>query len=463
VFRIVNEHTRNPVENPVGRVLREGKVVGLANHTVLLARDGTEWPIDDSGAPIKQSSGETIGVVLVFREVTARKLAEQQRERLVRAELERAAAVDANQAKDQFLAVVSHELRSPLAAIRGWLQVLMSGRLAGDELQAALGRIFRNTRQQQRLIDDLLDISSIMAGKFEVIRSPVNLVALCETAVDECKWACEQKRIALHLHKLEDSLLINGDEQRLVQSITNLIGNGIKFTSPPGSVRVAVQRVGDKARVQVIDTGMGMTEQVLNHLFERFWQADSSKTRRHAGLGLGLAITKHIVEAHEGAINATSDGPGTGSTFTLEIPLIQNINAAAATAPEATNVDLDGVRILIVDDDVDSLDALALSLQMRGAVVRRASSAQEAMHAYQSEPPAVVLTDVSMPNEDGYSLAARIRAQEAHRSQRTTVIAITGMASPRDATKAQADPFDSYLTKQVNFDEVAAQIKVLLV
>ena len=240
VFRIVNEFTRDTVESPVSRVLRDGTVSGLANHSVLIARDGTERPIDDSGAPIKGENGGNIGVVLVFRDVTARKLAEQARERLLRAEAEREAAVRATEAKDQFLGLVSHELRSPLAAIRGWLHLVAGGFLPEPEVPGALERITRNVRLQERLISDLLDVSRITAGKLEVIRSPVDLTDIAQAAVDECKWMAEQKGVALVLERADSRLHVLGDEHRLVQSIGNLLSNGIKFT-PPGVSRCSAQ------------------------------------------------------------------------------------------------------------------------------------------------------------------------------------------------------------------------------
>ena len=197
VFRILSESTREAVESPVSHVLREGKATGLPDHTLLVARDGTERPIDDSGAPIRGANGEIVGVVVVFRDITARKQAEQARERLLRAEAAREAAVRANEAKDQFLALVSHELRSPLAAIRGWLHLLDSGFVPQSEMRGALQRIYRNTRLQERLVSDLLDISRITAGKLEVIRSPVDLVRIAQAAIDGCSSLAEQRGVAL--------------------------------------------------------------------------------------------------------------------------------------------------------------------------------------------------------------------------------------------------------------------------
>ena len=322
VFKIVNEFTRAPVESPVGRVLREGKVVGLANHTVLIARDGTERPIDDSGAPIRDGYGDMIGVVLVFRDVTERRQIELARERMLRAEGEREAAVRSNAAKDDFLALVSHELRAPLAAIRGWLHLLLTGMLPGPEARGALERIQRNTRLQERLINDLLDVSRITAGKLEVIRSPVELRGIVDAAIEECRPSAEQKQIDLVLETPHARALVMGDEQRLVQAVGNLIGNGIKFTPQGGRIAVRLESLAEEAVVTVCDTGIGMTPDALPHLFERFWQADSSKTRQHGGLGLGLTITKHLIDEHQGRIEATSPGPGQGSSFTIRLPAL---------------------------------------------------------------------------------------------------------------------------------------------
>ncbi len=463
VFRIVSESTREALEGPVARVLREDKVVGLSDATLLLARDGTERPIDDSGAPIRGPGGETAGVIVVFRDVTARRQAEQARERLLRAEAAKEAAVRANQAKDQFLALVSHELRSPLAAIRGWLQLLDSGLVPPAELRGALRRISRNTRLQERLVSDLLDVSRIAAGKLEVVRRPVDLVKAARIAVDGCTSAAQQRGIAVTLEKPETRLLVLGDEQRLVQAIANLAGNGIKFTRSGGAVAVRVRQAGEQAVVSVSDTGIGIPPALLDRLFEPFWQADGSKAREHGGLGLGLAITKYLVDEHAGSIEAVSDGPGSGSTFTIRLPLldVSSISEELIGSRPPDTAELTGIHVLLVDDDHDARDATRFLLEARGARVSVAGSVQEAIGAWDADPPSVIVSDIGMPGADGYSLAGAIRTRDARSGRRTPMIALTGYAGASDFREALERGFDAHLAKPVDPDSLAVQIAAL--
>ena len=356
VFRIVSESTREAVESPVSRVLREGKATGLPDHTVLVARDGTERPIDDSGAPIRGANGEIVGVVLVFRDVTARRQAEQARERLLRAEAAREAAVRANEAKDQFLALVSHELRSPLAAIRGWLHLLDSGFVPQSEMRGALQRIYRNTRLQERLVSDLLDISRITAGKLEVIRSPVDLVRIAQAAIDGCSSLAEQRGVALVLEQREPRLFVLGDEQRLIQSVANLVGNGIKFTRSGGSVVVRVERLDDNAVVTVSDTGIGMAPRGPRTAVREVLasgQLEGARARRPG-----------TRPRHHQALDRRARWHDPSSQRGSRVRIDVHDQAAAAgrrlgrqgspTSPAGDTKDLTGVHILLVDDDQDA-------------------------------------------------------------------------------------------------------------
>jgi len=464
VFRIVSESTREPLESPAGPVLRDGTVVGLSDPMLLIARDGTERPIEDSAAPIRGADADTAGVVLVFRDVTGRRLSEQARERLLRAEAAREAAVEANEAKDQFLALVSHELRSPLAAIRGWLHLLDGGFVRQAELRGALERISRNTRLQERLVSDLLDISRITAGKLEVMRAPVDLVKVVQIAVDGCVSLAQQKGVAVVLEKPEARIIVLGDEQRLVQSIANLAGNGIKFTPPGGSVLVRVERVDHHAVVTVADNGIGVSPEVIGRLFERFWQADSSKAREHGGLGLGLAITRHLIDEHGGTIDAASAGAGSGSTFTIRLPALDvgSVGEEVPAPSERDSKDLTGIHVLLVDDDRDARDATQILLEARGAKVSVAGSMKEAIRSYEAEPPSVLVSDIGMPDVDGYSLAGEIRERDALAGTRTPMIALTGYAGPSDFREALQRGFDAHLAKPVDPDSLAVQIAALV-
>jgi CheY-like chemotaxis protein/nitrogen-specific signal transduction histidine kinase len=401
-------------------------------------------------------------VIVVFRDVTARRQAEHTREQLLRAEAAREAAVRANQAKDQFLALVSHELRSPLAAIRGWLQLLDSGLVPPAELHGALRRISRNTQLQERLVSDLLDVSRIAAGKLEVMRHPVDLVNAARIAVDGCTSAAQQRGIAVTLETPPARLFVLGDEQRLVQAIANLAGNGIKFTRTGGAVAVRVGQAGELAVVSVSDTGLGIPPEVLERLFEPFWQADGSKAREHGGLGLGLAITKYLVDEHAGSIEAVSDGPGTGSTFTIRLPLldVSSISEELVGRPP-DNAELTGIHVLLVDDDHDARDATRFLLQARGARVSEAGSVQEAIGAWDADPPSVIVSDIGMPGADGYSLAGAIRTRDARSGKRTPMIALTGYAGASDFREALERGFDAHLAKPVDPDSLAVQIAAL--
>jgi len=463
LFRIVNEFTRETVESPVSRVLREGKVVGLANHTVLLARDGTERPIDDSGAPIRADGDEVIGVVLVFRDVTARKLSEQARERLRIAEAEREAAVKGNEMKDQFLGLVSHELRSPLAAIHGWVTLLLQGGLRKDEANDALHRISRNVHLQQRVISDLLDVSRIIAGKLEILRSPVDLVSVVQGAVEECKHAAESKGVALELRKPTQPLYMLGDEQRLSQATSNVLGNAIKFSPPGTSVMIGLEEDAASATIMVRDNGIGMPAEVKEHLFERFWQAETGSTRSQGGLGLGLAITKYIVEQHDGEILADSAGLNQGSTFTIKLPLIERVSEAsqAGAIQARPGNDLQGISVLLVEDDKDSRDAIALFLEIAGARVTAVSSVQEALAGYEKESPTVIVTDLGMPGADGFSLASEVRRRDGMRNSHTPLIALTGFVGARDRSEVLKAGFAVHMEKPVNFPMLIDQIRLL--
>jgi PAS domain S-box-containing protein len=464
VFQLVNETTQEALENPVRQVLREGRTAAVPDHAVLLARDGSERPIDGSAALIRDAHSDTAGAVLVFRDISARRQADQARESVVRAEAARDAALRASEAKDQFLALVSHELRSPLAAIRGWLHLLDNGFVPQSELHGALQRIHRNTRLQERLVSDLLDLSRISAGKLEVIRSPINLVKVAQAAIDACSLLADERGVALVLEQPEPLLLVLGDEQRLIQAVANLTGNGIKFTGAGGSVVVLVERLDNDAAVKVMDSGIGMAPEVLERLFEPFWQPDSSKARKQGGLGLGLAITKHLIEEHDGTIQAASAGPGLGSTFTIRLPLLEAGFAGrdfpALRAPGVK--DLAGVRILLVDDDQDARDATQILLQARGAEIQVAGSVQAAIRLLEAAPPTVVVSDIGMPDEDGYSLAREVRERDARTGRRTPMIALTGYASAGDLREALERGFDMHVAKPVDPESLTARITALV-
>jgi PAS domain S-box-containing protein len=321
VFHIINEEKRQPVESPFSAVKREGVIVGLANHTILINKDGREIPIEDSGAPIRDSDANIIGVIVVFHDVSERRRAEQEREQLLKREqAARSEAETANRLKDEFLATVSHELRTPLTSIMGYAEMMRAGRLDDGDTGHAVEIIARSARAQAEIIDGILDVSRIIMGKFQIDAQPVELAPIIRAAIDTLHPAVSAKAITLTVSLDQDAGPVTGDPARLQQIIWNLISNAIKFTPKGGRVEVRLERVDAHLEVRVTDSGIGIDEQFLPFIFERFRQADSSMTRAHGGLGLGLAIVRHLVELHGGTVEAKSGGQGQGAMFTVRLP-----------------------------------------------------------------------------------------------------------------------------------------------
>jgi PAS domain S-box-containing protein len=464
VFRIVNEVTREKVESPVEKALREGVVVGLANHTVLIARDGSERPIDDSGAPIRGAGAEMMGVVLVFRDVTARRQAAQDREDLVRSEAARAAAESTNRAKDEFLAMVSHELRAPLSAAAGWVAVLRDGAIEPEQVARAMGRIERNLRQQARLIDDLLDVSHIVAGRLSVEPAPVEVSGLLRMVVEDDREEAQAKGVSLRLETAGSPAFCFADADRLAQVFVNLLDNAIKFTPPGGAVDVRLTASDGAIEVLVQDTGCGIAPDFLPHLFERFRQAEDVVVRGQAGLGLGLAIAKHLLEIQGGSIHAESEGEGRGARFRVRLPLVDAPvdGAVPGARPVSGTETLAGLRILLVEDHADTREAIAHLLRSRGAEVREAGSTAEALQRLDAERPSVVVSDIGMPGESGFHLIEELRRRDAKLGVHTPAIAMTGFASAQDQQAAIAAGFDAHLPKPVDVAGLQRAICTLL-
>jgi PAS domain S-box-containing protein len=473
VFNIVNEDTRRTVENPVTRVLAEGTIVGLANHTMLISLDGVERPIDDSGAPIRNRAGRIVGVVLVFRDVSERRRIElerrdaaAERDRLL--EAEQAARTDAERAsrlKDEFVAMVSHELRTPLNAILGWTQLLMTPGTGPDALARGLEVVSRNTRVQAQLISDLLDISRITSGKFRLDIGEVDLVTVVEDAIDTVQHDAEQKRIVLRRELDTNVQPIAGDAGRLQQVIWNLLSNAIKFTPEGGSVVVRLRRNEPNAEMSVADTGVGIRSDFLPHIFDRFQQADRSITRRYGGLGIGLSIVKHLVELHGGTIRADSPGIGLGTTFTVLLPSDSYEPRDATLAPGAGDKEalvatesLDGIRVLVVEDEPDTCDYLDQFLRNHGADVMCVRSAKEALAQLAQSKPDILVSDIGLPDIDGYELMQRIRRLPADSSGAIPAIALTAYARSEDRTRAFRAGYQAHLAKPVEPAELVATI-----
>ena len=466
VFLIVNEDTREAVENPFTLVEREGIIVGLANHTLLLAKDGRDIPIEDSGAPIKDADGKMIGVIVVFHDVSERRRAEQEREKLL--ERERAArseAEAANRLKDEFLATVSHELRTPLTAILGWAGMLRRGDLEEETTVNALEVIERNARAQAEIIDDILDVSRIVTGKFHVDAQPLELARIIESAVDTLRPAAAAKSITLNLTLDETGGLVSGDHDRLQQIIWNLVSNAIKFTPPGGQVEILQERTESEMEISVSDTGIGIDEHFLPHVFERFRQADSSSTRQHGGLGLGLSIVRHLVELHGGTVRAESAGDGHGAAFTVCLPTASALDVAALPPGDSDSLlnqsaetgddsahatDLTGLRVLVVDDDFDTREMIGRMLNQYGAKVCTASSSLEALEAFHEWQPNVLVSDLGMPGEDGFALIGKVRTLAPEQGGNIPAAALTAYIRDEDRQQALAAGYQTHIPKPVD-------------
>jgi len=457
---IINEHTRRPAENPIGRVLRESIVVGLANHTILISKDGREIPIDDSAAPIKSADGNLLGVVMVFRDITERHQAERERAQLTESErLARRHAEQANRTKDEFLAMVSHELRTPLNAVLGWADMLRSGTLAGDRRDRAIDAIYSNAMRQTRLIDELLDLARIMSGKLQVERSDVDFAALLRSAVDVIQPAADGKHIRLTVDAAEAPQLFYGDQARLQQVLANLLSNAIKFTPDGGGVGISLRRTGNGVTLTVTDSGQGIPQEFLPFIFDPFRQVDQLTTRRHGGLGLGLSIVRRLVEAHGGTVRAESAGPGKGATFIVELPMVAAGPASAGPPaippPRVSRLPADvtrlkGIVVLTVDDDRDNRNLVFATLEQHGAAVLTASSSSEALEILRRTPVQVLLSDIAMPGEDGYTLLRRLRTTESAEIANIASAALTSLARDEDRREAIRAGFQLHLTKPID-------------
>lgn len=386
----------------------------------------------------------------------------------------RRAAEEANRVKDEFLATLSHELRTPLTAIIGWASILQDGDLSAEDTQQALDTIERNARAQGQLIEDILDVSRVITGKLRLEVRPVDLAGLIDEAVATVTPAAQAKQIQVQRVLDERADIVSGDPARLNQIVWNLLSNAIKFTPRGGQVQIRLERVESHVEITVSDSGIGIAPEMLPHVFERFRQADSTSTRKHGGVGLGLAIVRHLVELHGGSVEASSQGLGLGAEFVVQLPLIalRSLPLAAdkerraqptvslLNAPEAAPR-LDGVHVLVVDDHADTRALLARVLEGCGARVSLAASAAEALGKLQLLRPDVLLSDVGMPGEDGYTLIKRVRALPQERGGATPAAALTAFARVSDRVKVLRCGFQIHLPKPVEPLELVTIVATL--
>jgi signal transduction histidine kinase/DNA-binding response OmpR family regulator len=394
-------------------------------------------------------------------EIAERKQAEEERAQLlVREQAARAEAEQANRTKDEFLATLSHELRTPLSAILGWSHLVRSGKLDESQMSRALETIERNARSQSQLIDDLLDVSRIITGKLQIEPRPVDLNVVIDAAIDAVRPALEAKAIHFESEVEAEAGLVAGDPNRLQQIFWNLFSNAVKFTPEQGKVRVEAKRTPSGVRISVSDSGVGITPEFLPYIFDRFRQADGSTTRVHGGLGLGLSIVKHLVQLHHGNVEVQSEGKNQGSCFTITLPVASTPSTpvprdSAKTEPETNGLPpsyskaFEGLRILVVDDEVDSRDLVRAILMRCGGEVNCCESAAEALKAIRDWKPDLLVSDIGMPNEDGYSLIEKMRKMKSKRARQTPAVALTAYVTNEDRERVLAAGFRLHVAKPI--------------
>lgn len=419
---------------------------------------------DFSLKPVFDENAQVAILIAEGRDITDRKQAEIEREYLLQQEqAARAGAEQANSIKDEFLAVLSHELRSPLNPILGWTNLLQHRNLDAKRTAAALATIERNAKLQAQLIDDLLDISRIMRGKLVLNAAPVNLTFAISAALETVRLAAETRNIHIHLALPEQPIQVFGDGGRLQQVFWNLLSNAVKFTSPGGQVCVHLTQVETNVQIQVTDTGKGIAPDFLPYVFEHFRQEDKATTRKFGGLGLGLAIARQIIEMHGGSIGVDSLGLDRGATFTVRLPLLRSDSPQIAagetlTLPQFSAVPLANVRALVVDDDPDTCDFLTFMLQENGAFVTAAASATAALQVLAQSRFDILLSDIGMPEMDGHMLVREMRRRTSLPNYQIPAIALTAYAGESDRQQAIAAGFQCHIAKPVNADEVITLI-----
>jgi PAS domain S-box-containing protein len=423
--------------------------------------DGSIVWLTDRGQVVVDADGRPERMVGISRDVTSEREAGQEREQLLRdARAARTEAETANRAKDEFLAVLSHELRTPLNAVYGYARMLQAGQLEKDAAARALDVILRNAHAQVQLIDELLDLSRVISGKLRLDVRSTDLKAVVEGALDSVRPAAGAKGIRLQSVLDPGAGPIAGDPDRLQQVVWNLLTNGVKFTPKGGRVQIRLQRVNSHVEIVVSDTGEGIAADVVPFVFDRFRQGDSSSTRPQSGLGLGLALVKHLVELHGGTVAAQSEGPGRGATFIVKLPLsiaqlpsesgpLEHPTAGSGPAP-VSGVRLDGLRVLVVDNDRDAVELMGAILTGAGAVIRGCGSASEALAVVQEWRPDVLMSDIEMPGEDGYSLIRKVRALDETQGGQTPAVALTAYGRRQDRVRSLSAGFSMHVPKPVD-------------
>ena len=445
--------------------------------TTRVGKDGRLIDVSLTVSPIRAPDGEIIGASKILRDITRQKQIEDEREALLIREKEaREEAEIASRSKDEFLGLLSHELRTPLNSILGWTRILSSHTLEEEAAAQALETIDRNAKLQARLIDDMLDVSRIISGKLRLDAQPVDLTSVINSAIETLRPAAEAKHIRVYVTLDFGTGAVLGDPVRLQQVIWNLVANAVKFVPKEGSVRVTLQRVNSHVEIAVSDTGPGIEEDFLPHVFERFRQADSTANKKFAGLGLGLSIVRHLVELHGGTVEAANNTDGGGAVFTIKLPVMvvsksmqQLVQQSQQTGAGANSnfafdcpPDLSGIKVLAVDDEPDARALLKTMFEQCGAEIKTCSSAAEAIEVLDDYDPDVLVSDIGLPGEDGYSLIRKVRQTETVTGKRLPAVALTAFARTEDRYQALAAGYNMHVPKPVEPAELALVISRLV-
>ena len=451
------------VTGPVGELAAVAEAVTRRRDYSLRAQRRSQDEVGELVTAFNQMLAEIEASDVDLRhEVEERQRAEQEKAALLGAEQEaRREAEAANRLKDEFLATLSHELRTPLNAILGWVALLQAGKTDPQTLDRAMTVIERNARAQAQLVDDLLDVSRIITGKLSLDLRPVDLPATLREVADAIRPAAEAKGIAVEVEVAEDIPRLKADPARLQQMVWNLVSNAVKFTPGEGRVSIRARRRQGRVEIEVQDRGIGIAEEFLPHVFERFRQQDSSTTRAHGGLGLGLAIVRHLVELHGGEVEAESAGKGQGAVFRIRLPL-RPVPEEGEEAPAAVaQGDLRGLRVLLVEDEPDARELYRVILEENGARVVDVASAREALTSFEVAPPDVLVSDVGLEGMDGYELMTRIRRLPAARGGSVPAVALTAYAGKEHERRAFAAGFQMHVSKPVAAGELVALVREL--
>jgi PAS domain S-box-containing protein len=437
--------------------------------TVRTTKEGALINISLTVSPIKNDHGTIIGASKIARDITERKLIERQlKQALSEARAAKKQAEEANRLKDEFLATISHELRTPLTSMLGWVRMLRDGRLTATGSAKALETIERNVKSQAQLIEDLLDISRIVSGKMHLDVRPTQPASVVNAAVEAIKPAAEAKNIRLQLIVDPSTGPVLGDSERLQQVVWNLLSNAVKFTPTGGRIQVSVERVDSNVELTVSDNGKGIDPDFLPNAFSRFTQADGSTTRVFGGLGLGLAIVKSIVELHGGTVEAWSEGEGKGASFKVSLPVCVDRRRFAAIQEQVLEEvalisppELAGLRILVVDDEMDTCEMVSTAFEQCDAFVRIATSGAEALELLDKWSPDVMIADIGMPLMDGYQLIQQIRVRDLDAGRKMPAVALSAMARVEDRVKALSLGFQMHVAKPVELNELRTVVASL--